>query len=516
MTERDTDRQQPTTPTSDPVAPAPVIPTAFGSAPSGTPAVAEGRPAIGHDAAAPVAEESTVEPAPVTGSFALPPVPSRRSLRGKPPVSTAAIPIVPAPTGVQVPTQAVPSPQAESLTGAEPSTHAEPVAHPEPLSPSKAPTGDDTALAADRPMGATATTPVTPTIATPAAPEPQGHRESPMVDSELAADPLGDEPAPVPTWHPITGAVPVVAPASPWEPVTGQQPVVPAAPVGAPADNTAPADTAISQEPATASNAETAQSFEQAAPVPQPSGQATVAQQPATSETSAPIRRPTRTLRPAAFEEPPAMIPAPHDDGAAFPGGQVSEEPVDTPRRRRGLWIALVVVAALVLGGATAWYLMNRDDTASEQQVVQAPSPTSEVPAVDRTAATAFAQSLPATVLQYALSASQDDPQWVAAGAVEAYQDTYVDQSGATLTVHSGQWGTAAEAQTQQASLAGALVGEVISAGAVTVEGVDTGALTVVDLGDGTGTAVWNNGSAVFVLTAPIADVSNAYAAFPM
>ncbi|MFB9954907.1 hypothetical protein [Cellulomonas denverensis] len=226
-----------------------------------------------------------------------------------------------------------------------------------------------------------------------------------------------------------------------------------------------------------------------------------------------------------------AAHPATGDDGAstgalaasADPSetGDPAGEPVDSSapgRSRRALWITLIVVGVLVLvgGGFGAWYLMNRDQPAAQPEVVVAPSPTADLPAVDRTASSAFAANLPATVLQYALASSEDDPEWVAAGALEAYLDVYADSAGEQVTVRSGQWATAEEATAQQAALAEGLTGEVLESGPVSVAGEQTGAVTIVDRGDGTGTAVWSNGTGVFQLTALIADVRNAYAAFPV
>jgi hypothetical protein len=50
----------------------------------------------------------------------------------------------------------------------------------------------------------------------------------------------------------------------------------------------------------------------------------------------------------------------------------------------------------------------------------------------------------------------------------------------------------------------------------VLVGGKKAGTYTIVDAGDGTGVAVWTNGTTVFRATAPVADVANVYAAFPL
>ncbi len=494
MTERDTrsdqtvdtDGQRPADPATPGGTPPPAVPSAFGSAPAGwQPSMSP----VTSDAAA------SAGPAPVTGTPPLPAVPSRRSLRGKPPVSTAAIPVVPkpvagAPTAASADTPVVPptpttrpvapsNPPASAAAGAGALTAAAAAAAPTTAAPATRLSGSvlprrtagnratvanaapaDTGSSADAAPDATGTSATPPAVSfdqTVAGPDPS------------SAVPAPPTPPPPPAWHPITGAAPVVPAAdAPWKPVTGAQPVVPAAPPRA------------------------------VATPPAPSGQP----EPATRPQSVPTGNPS--------------APVPPGSGAA----DHSEEPVsDTRRSRRGLWIILiVVVGVLVLGGAgaAAWYLMDRDQPAAEQEVVQAPSPTSALTAIDRTATTAFAADLPATVLQYALTATADDAEWTGAGALESYLDTYADESGDQLTVHSGQWATAEEAAAQQAALAAAVTGEVLSTGPVTVAGADTGAVTIVDLGDGTGSAVWSNGTAVFMLTAPVADVSNVFAAYPV
>lgn len=519
MTERDTrsdqtvdtDGQRSADPATPGGTPPPAVPSAFGSAPAGwQPSVSP----VTSDATAPAG------PAPVTGTPPLPAVPSRRSLRGKPPVSTAAIPVVPkpvpsAPTAPSADTPVVPpTPTTRPVAPSNPPVSAAAGA----VAPTAAAAAPATSAAS---ATATAATPVAPTTAVPAsvaaptaaapatrlsgsvlprrtagnratvaeaapaatgfsadaAPDATGTSAAPPAvsfDQTLAgpdpssAVPAPPTPTPPPAWHPITGATQVVPAAdAPWKPVTGAQPVVPAAP-----------PRAVMTPPA-------------------PSGRP----EPATLPQSVPTGTPS--------------APVPPGSGAA----DHSEEPVsDTRRSRRGLWITLIVVGVLVLGGAgaAAWYLRDRDQPAAEQEVVQAPSPTSALTAIDRTATTAFAANLPATVLQYALTATADDAEWTGAGALESYLDTYADEAGDQLTVHSGQWATAEEAAAQQAALAAAVTGEVLSTGPVTVAGADTGAVTIVDLGDGTGSAVWSNGTAVFVLTAPVADVSNAFAAYPV
>lgn len=50
----------------------------------------------------------------------------------------------------------------------------------------------------------------------------------------------------------------------------------------------------------------------------------------------------------------------------------------------------------------------------------------------------------------------------------------------------------------------------------VLVGGQATGTVTVVDVGDGTGVAAWSNGTTVFRVAGPAADIRNLYAAYPL
>lgn len=191
---------------------------------------------------------------------------------------------------------------------------------------------------------------------------------------------------------------------------------------------------------------------------------------------------------------------------------------------------ALIVVAVLVV------VLVNRggDDqpAPATSTVVEAP-PTPAVEPAQREATTAFASALPTSVLQYALAASQEDAEWVGAGALEAYTETFTDGADGTVTVRAGQLETPEEAAaflarlteglgaapsdapTEEATPAdGDEAPALPQSGDVTVGDQVVGTFTVVDAGDGTGVAVWQNGTGVFHLTAPVGEVLDAYAAF--
>lgn len=258
----------------------------------------------------------------------------------------------------------------------------------------------------------------------------------------------------------------------------------------------------------------------------------------------------------------PAATPPASGTGSASPAG--AGRPSGTPEapagdgaddaparsgRRRALVIGAVVAGVVLVGGgiAAALLLGGGDDepAAGPAPVVTLPSPTTTQTPVAREADTPFAAALPTTLLQYALTESAPDDEWLGADALEAWSETYSDGGSGTVTVRAGQWETAEEAAAVLAGLRDALPAgaddasgddatatapatDAPSAGAtgdgpavlladdVVVDGEPVGEVTVVDAGDGTGVAVWSNGTAVFRLTGPAADIRNLYAAYPL
>ena len=190
---------------------------------------------------------------------------------------------------------------------------------------------------------------------------------------------------------------------------------------------------------------------------------------------------------------------------------------------------AVVVVVAAIITGIVV--NSNGDDDAAPAvaTTVILPSPTPTVDPVARPATTAFATALPTSVLQYVLATSAADPEWQGAGALEAYTETFTDGAEGTVTVRSGQWETPEEAAAFGATLVGALPAAPTPdasasptstalplSGEVVVGDAAAGTYSIVDAGDGTGVAVWTNGTAVFQATAPVADIANLYNAFPI
>lgn len=252
-----------------------------------------------------------------------------------------------------------------------------------------------------------------------------------------------------------------------------------------------------------------------------------------------PTHRPAAT--PQGVPAPGAGRPAWAPSGTSGPAASVAPTAPGGPGtgddegRRRPAWllpVAIGVVVLLVAGAVVAWF-MTRDDAAPEPtgdaETVVLPVPTPATAPVAREASTVFATALPTTVLQYALATSQEDAEWLGAGALEAYSETFTDGADGTVTVRAAQLETAEAATAFQERLAaqgpvpapdtGATTAApdapaLPDSGDVTVAGQVVGTYTVTDAGDGTGVAVWRNGTAVFQLTAPVADVLDAYLAY--
>lgn len=263
-------------------------------------------------------------------------------------------------------------------------------------------------------------------------------------------------------------------------------------------------------------------------------------------EPAAPVSRRTGSH---AVVPPPAApagaaaggTPAAGAPAGGTPAGGTPAEPAPGARRRRrrGRVIAAIVAAVVLVGGGITAFLLLRDGdtTVAAPDDVVLPSPTATVAPVARAATTPFATSLPATVLQYALASSADDPAPLGPDALEAYAETYTDGASGTVTVQAAQFETPEEAAAALAGVIAALPAAPAAdpaastdpaatpaAGAPTVllqdevlvGGQATGTVTVVDVGDGTGVAAWSNGTTVFRVAGPAADIRNLYAAYPL
>lgn len=382
-------------------------------------------------------------------------------------------------------------------------------------------------------------------------PGPNGSWEPPARPTWAPRDPGASGP-PAPAGPPTPSGAPGPAgrPAGAQPPA----PVRPPAPAGRPAaPPVAPAGPAhavqrpVGPPPGPAPQQPTAQQRPTAQQAP--AAQQPAAHQPNTQQRPA-AHQPTAQQRPATH---PAPVPPPGrsaaaspfpaaGDGSGAPGASSDAPPAHAAGDRRPRWLLPVAVGAgvLVVGGVVAGVLLTRGDgdvapTGTATTVVL-PSPTPTVAPVPRTATTAFASALPISVLDYALATSAPDDERVAAGALEAWTETYTDGADGTLTVRAAQFETpeeaAAFATALVAGLPAAPAGEPAATGAATpgadgapalpqqgevqAGGAAAGTYTIVDAGDGTGVAVWQNGTAVLQLTAPVADVADAYAAFPL
>lgn len=220
-------------------------------------------------------------------------------------------------------------------------------------------------------------------------------------------------------------------------------------------------------------------------------------------------------------------------------------ERADAGRRPAWLLPTILGAAVVVVAAIVVVVLTTRGDSgpsaspSASVTTVVAPPPTPNVEPVARETQTPFTSALPATLLQYALASSAADTDWQGAGAVEAWSDTYTDGGSGTLTVQAGQWATPDEATAFAARVVAGLPAappaspsSSISAtpsatgdeagptlpqtGDVLVGGTPAGTYTIVDAGDGTGVAVWTNGASVFRLVAPLADVVDAWASYPL
>ena len=217
-----------------------------------------------------------------------------------------------------------------------------------------------------------------------------------------------------------------------------------------------------------------------------------------------------------------------------------------TGSRQRTVVIASVAAGVVVLGGLGAALGGVFDGAepapAPSASTVTLASPTPTVAPAARTPLSAFADALPSTVLSYALTAVAAHPPYVATGALEGYRVDYSDGGAGTAALYAGQWETAAEATAAYTSLLataaataapapaeaegaeatptpGTTAGTAAAAptsGTVEVDGQPVGAWTVTTAADGTGTATWTNGTALFQAVGPTNVVADFYEAFPL
>lgn len=211
-------------------------------------------------------------------------------------------------------------------------------------------------------------------------------------------------------------------------------------------------------------------------------------------------------------------------ENAAHPeGAAASARP-----RRRAWWIAGGLVLLLVVVAVVVWAVAGgSEEPAAEPTTPPAvtitnPLPTPEVSPVAKEPGTPLYDLMPATVLQFALSAtSAEDPglaPWTD-GALEVHRLTYVDAEGTELIVVATQWETAEAAEAARAAADAAVAAELPDAVATTdpvqVGEVQTGTATT-RAGDPTGVVTWSNGTAVLRAEGPAGTVRDVFLAFPI
>lgn len=242
---------------------------------------------------------------------------------------------------------------------------------------------------------------------------------------------------------------------------------------------------------------------------------------------------PTPAPPTAGLSTPAQPVTPTSGDDAPAPADPGSEEKV-APSRKRTILIASVVAGVVVLGGvaaALAGVFGGSEPVATPSpSTITLPSPTPTIDPVARQPISPFADALPDSVLSYALAGVAEHPPLIAAGALEAYKLDYSDGGTGTVTLYAAQWETAEEAVAaystvlpSPAAVDGAAATPDATAtaappesGTVEVGGQPVGSWTVVTAPDGTGTATWTNGTALFQAVGAADVVADFYAAFPL
>lgn len=203
-------------------------------------------------------------------------------------------------------------------------------------------------------------------------------------------------------------------------------------------------------------------------------------------------------------------------DGPPDDAGPAEPEPGSN--RRRDLIIAAAIGGIVVIGGAAAALSGVFDapvplPTPTASTITLA-SPTPTIAPVERQPISTFADALPSTVLDLALTAIAPQPTLVAANALEGYRLDYSDGGSVAVALDAGQWETPEEAVAAYAPLAAAT--PATDSGSVDVGGAPVGSWTFSEAEDGTGTMTWTNGTALFQATGPAETVKSFYEAFPL
>ena len=213
------------------------------------------------------------------------------------------------------------------------------------------------------------------------------------------------------------------------------------------------------------------------------------------------------------------------------PGSEAEPAENATGSRRRTILIVAVVGALVVVGaivaGAAGVFGAGEPAAVPSPSTVTLSSPTPTVKPAARKHISAFADKLPGSVLSYAFAGIAPHPGFVSAGAIEAYKVDYSDGGKAKVTVYAGQWETAKEAGAVYGSLIKAPAAAKVPAkgaatpakpttGKVWVAGRPVGHWKITKAPDGTGSAIWTNGTALFRVVGPANVVEDFFNAFPL
>lgn len=191
--------------------------------------------------------------------------------------------------------------------------------------------------------------------------------------------------------------------------------------------------------------------------------------------------------------------------------------PHGSTTRRRNLIIAGGVGALAIIGivaAALTGVFGGPAPATPTATTVTLASPTPTVAPIDRTPISVFADVLPSSVLDLALTAVASQPSLVAADALEGYRLDYSDGAAVTVALDAGQFETPEAATAAYTALVAAT--PATDGGTVEVDGAVVGNWTASTAADGTGVVTWSNGTAVFQATGPAETAADFYLAFPL
>lgn len=218
-------------------------------------------------------------------------------------------------------------------------------------------------------------------------------------------------------------------------------------------------------------------------------------------------------------------MPRPPFDPVRRASGGAAPEPAEAAaaRRRRPPWW-LVVLGVLLVGGLGVVAVLLASNQGGqivpEPEVITLAPPSPTIEPITREPGTTFADSLPSTVLQYALSEVVPEQAVLIGGALEGYRAVYTDGGSSQVVLLAGQWVSPESATTAAATWVDAALAETGAtqgdAGAVEVDGAEVGRFATVERADGTATLTWTNGTVVLQLDGPAEALADLFTAFPL